>query len=94
MALEALKAPAHIWSDILEAEVWVCANQAQTKDVQAEGTTIYLPAEIRVLHQLKARWPESFPEKLQAIHQSKAVFGAFVVEAAVPENTKEKEPGV
>jgi hypothetical protein len=90
--LESLLAPAHIWSNLLQADFWVCATKAQAARFLAEGKVVYLPEEIRVLRQLKDRWPASFAEKLRAIHQSKTVFGALVVDAALPEEQKEKEP--
>jgi hypothetical protein len=89
MALEDLLEPAHIWSDILQEDFWVCATRAQAAPLLADGKTVYLPAEIRVLRQLKARWSGSFAEKLKAVHQSKLVFGALVVHAALPEGKGE-----
>jgi hypothetical protein len=90
MPLEALQEPAHIWSDILHTDFYVCATPAQAAPLLAVGKTVYLPAEIRVLHQLKDRGPATFPEKLRAIHQSKALFGALVMDAALPADTAEK----
>jgi hypothetical protein len=86
--LEDLQEPAHIWSHILGEAVYVCANQAQAALLRAEGKAAYLPAEIRVLHQLKDRGPATFPEKLRMIHQSKTVFGALVVPAELKDTAR------
>jgi hypothetical protein len=89
--LEDLQEPAQIWSDLLHAYFWVCANQAQAAPLLAEGKPVYLPAEIRVLRQLKERWPHSFAKKLRVMHQSKTVFGALVVDAVLPVDTAEQD---
>ena len=82
--LDALQEPAHIWSAILQTDFWVCATTEQAVPLLAKGQTVYLPGELARLGQLKARWPDSFPKKLRAVHRAKEVFGATVSEVLQP----------
>jgi hypothetical protein len=70
--------PGHYWSDRLQAAFWVCATAAHATAFHTEGQVAYLPDEIWLLQELKARDPASFPAKLRAIHQAKHVFGGVI----------------
>jgi hypothetical protein len=74
--LAALREPAHIWSDMLQADFYVCATPGQAASLVAAGQVTYFPDEIRFLGQLQERAPDTFPEKLKAIHEAKHLFGA------------------
>jgi hypothetical protein len=86
-------APTHYWSAILEEDFWVCATGAQAAALYAEGQVAYMPDEIGLLRDLKARKAATFPEKLQVIHEVKHAFEA-VLEALEPPGAAAGAPGI
>ena len=76
--------PVHYWSETLQADFWVCATAAHADAFHTEGQVAYLPDEIGLLRDLKARDPATFPAKLRAIHQAKTIFGATIMQDAPP----------
>jgi hypothetical protein len=74
-ALESEPGVFHMWSTLLQTDIWVCDSNVQARILRAEGTPAYSSKELRLLGRLKARDAEAFPAKLQTIHQIKQVFG-------------------
>lgn len=65
----------HYHSAVLGTDFWVCEDAAQAETLRAEGQVAYTAAEVWLLRDLKKRDPEGFPDKLQTLHQVKAVLG-------------------
>ena len=68
----------------MQERFWVAPTAAQAAQLAAQGEVVYQPDEIWSLRDLKARGPHTFPEKLRALHQVKAIFGATVTQDAHP----------
>jgi hypothetical protein len=76
--------PPHYWSAVVHERFWVAHNAAQAATLAAQGYVAYQPDEIWHLQELKASDPQTFPEKLRAIHRAKTLFGATITPAAPP----------
>ena len=67
----------HYRSALLDCELWVAETPADAAAAPA-GVLVYLMSEVWLLQDLKARDPEGFEAKLQAIHQTKQDFGGIL----------------
>src|SRR5262245_33676212 len=71
-------APRQYWSELVQADFWVCETASQAATLRTQGQVAYLPAEIGLLRELKARDPSTFAAKLLAIHPIKQIFGTVL----------------
>jgi hypothetical protein len=76
--------PAQYWSAVVQERFWVAPTTAQASALAAQGQVAYQPDEIWHLRALKARNPQTFPEKLRALHQAKSIFDATVTPEEPP----------